>query len=94
MAIAFVVAGVASPLLLRGAIGFFHPKEGVLMQAVSLVGSTEVLYWVGRHISLPIYEFLTFSLWSNTVAFFALWITVVVLVVGVVWFRVRRYAGI
>ena len=92
--ITFLVACAAYPFVLRGAIGFFHPKEGLLLQFISLVGGVGSLRWVSEHICLPIYEFLVFSLWQNVVAFSILWAVIVILAVGLVSFRVRQHAGL
>jgi hypothetical protein len=92
--ITVLVAGVAYPCVLRGAIGFFHPKEGVLLQLISPVGGVESLRWVSEHISLPIYELFVFSLWQNAIAFSVVWVVIVILAVGLVSFRARQHAGL
>ena len=68
-----VLAIVASYLLiLRGAIGFFHPKLGELLVLVNYVAGEKAMFWVLIHISSPTYDFLVHSVWGNATAFFTL----------------------
>ena len=88
-AIAMASAAAAYPVVLRGAIGMFHPKEGDLLQFISLLGGEESLLWVSWHISYPTYNFLI-SIWQSAAAFFTLWALVVVMAMGAVSFRIRH----
>ncbi len=66
-----VISIVAAYLLiLRGAIGFFHPKLGELVILVNYVAGENAMFWVLEHISAPVYDFLVHSLWANANAFF------------------------
>ena len=91
--LAVLAVGIAFPFVVRRAIGFFHPKEGVLLQFVSLVGEQELLHWVGENLSLPIYDFLI-SLWQRHFVFFILWLSVVALAVCLVSARGRQRVGL
>ena len=56
----FVISIVAAYLLiLRGAIGFFHPKFGELLVLANYIGGENAMFWVIEHISAPSYEFFT-----------------------------------
>ena len=66
-----VIAIVAAYLLiLRGAIGFFHPKLGELVVLVNYVAGENAMFWVLEHISVPAYDFLVHSIWGNVNALF------------------------
>ncbi len=77
-----VIAIVASYLLvLRGAIGFFHPKFGELRALVNYLGGENSMFWVVAQISAPTYDFLVHSIWGNATAFFTLLLCIFLLAV-------------
>ena len=52
----FVMSIVAAYLLiLRGAIGFFHPTFGELLVLATYIGGENAMFWVIEHISAPSY---------------------------------------
>lgn len=59
-------------LILRGAIGFFHPKFGELLVLVNYIGGENAMFWVVEHVSAPTYDFLVHSIWGNAIPFFTL----------------------
>jgi len=56
-------------VLLRGAIGFFHPKSGTLVSVIQFFSTPTTAEWVVFNISLPTYGFLVTSIWSGGVGF-------------------------
>jgi hypothetical protein len=68
-------------LILRGAIGFFHPKLGELLLLVNYVAGEKAMFWVLIHISSPTYDFLVHSIWGSATAFFTLLLSVFLLAV-------------
>lgn len=89
-----VIAIVASYLLvLRGAIGFFHPKLGELLVLVNYLAGENAMFWVLIHISSPTYDFLVHSVWGNATAFFTLLFCVFLLAVVLTKPKTKRGAN-
>ncbi|MGL5666728.1 MAG: hypothetical protein ACRDD9_11435 [Shewanella sp.] len=89
----WVITIVAAYLLiLRGAIGFFHPKLGELLLLVNYVAGEKVMFWVLIHISSPTYDFLVRSIWGNATAFFTLLFSVFLLAVVLIQPKNKRGA--
>ena len=90
----FVISIVAAYLLiLRGAIGFFHPKFGELRVLVNYLGGENSMFWVVEQISAPTYDFLVHSIWGNATAFFTLLLCIFLLAVVLTQPKTKRSAN-
>lgn len=63
-------------LILRGAIEFFHPKDGGLLYIVDFIFGRETAFWAAAYVSHHCYGFLTQSIWGDPVIFYSLLSTV------------------
>lgn len=80
-------------LILRGAIGFFHPKFGELLVLVNYLAGEKAMFSVVEHISAPTYDFLVHSIWGNATAFFTLLFCVFLLAVVLTKPKTKRGAN-
>lgn len=89
-----VISIVAAYLLiLRGAIGFFHPKFGESLVLANYIGGEKATFWVIEHISAPSYEFLVHSIWGNATLFFTLLFCIFLLAVVLTKPKIKRGAN-
>jgi hypothetical protein len=62
------------PVIVRGAISFFHPKGGELMIVAEKVFGSNTINWLAEFVTFPVYDFLVHSFWFNSVIFWLVWL--------------------
>ena len=69
------------PVIIRGAISFFHPKSGELMIVVEKLFGSNTINWIAQFITFPVYDFLVHSFWFNSVLFWLAWLLCIFVVI-------------
>jgi len=67
------------PVIIRGAISFFHPKGGELMIVAEHIFDSNKIDWLAQFVTFPIYDFLVNSFWFNGVSFWLVWLFCILL---------------
>ncbi len=90
--VAIALAAISYPFIVRGVIELMHPKKGWLLEFLSLFVGTEKLNWLSSRLCLPVYEFLTSSVWQNAALFYTLWVSLIFAAWCFTAIKVNRHA--